>query len=132
MTRKKRPNLTDNSTKTFWKWSTRETIGYGLLFVIVILFLYRATSKTIENIRLAKYGSWTKAIVIDKQKVGGKGTIDFKVKYNVNGRQFENTTKNEPWDISDTVDVLYLPSDPNVMRSYRFIKENYTTDIELK
>jgi hypothetical protein len=132
MTKKKRSGLTNNSTPKLRRWPTRETLGFGLLIAIVIIFLYGATKKTIENIRLANHGKLTKGIVLAKKKVGGSGTIDFKVRYVVEEEQFETTTTNEPWDISDSVDILYLPSDPSIMRSYRFIKENYSTGIELK
>ncbi len=49
--------------------------------------------KTIENFSLAKSGTLTKAIVVDKQRVGGKGTIDL-TKHYVSDQEFEgNVTR---------------------------------------
>jgi hypothetical protein len=130
------PNNTNhfkNTPKTkFWNWTLRDALGYGLILTISLVFLYVATKKTIENFRLAKSGTLTKAIVVDKQKVGGKGTTDLRVRYYIDNRQFEGSVTNETWNVSDTVDILYLSTDPSVIRSYDFIKENYSTDIKLK
>jgi hypothetical protein len=72
----------------------------------------------------------TKAVVLDKKRIGGKGTIDFKITYTVSGQQYEGSLTNEPWEIGDSVDILYLTTDPSIIRSYRFISENYSTDIK--
>ncbi len=115
-----------------WNWTVRETFGYGFLIAISLVFLYGASKKTIQNFRLAKSGIAAKAIVVDKQKVGGKGTIDLTVKYYVNGQEYEGSITNELWALSDTVNIILLKSDPSVIRSFDFIKENYSTEINLK
>lgn len=130
MTTKKKIKNKDKSNSTFWKWSIRGILGYGFIIVIVILILWGSTNRTIENFQLAKYGVWTKANVLDKKRIGGKGTIDFKIRYTVDGSHYEGSLTNESWEIGDHVDILYLASDPTVIRSYRFIYENYSTDIK--
>jgi hypothetical protein len=127
---KNKRKIVDKSTSKFWKWSTKQTLGYGLIFSLVVIFLWVSTIKTIENIRLANYGLLTKAIVIDKYRIGGKGTIDIRIKYTVDGKKYESSLKNEPLEIGDSVEILYLKTDPEIVRSYRFIIEHYSTDIK--
>jgi hypothetical protein len=130
MTTKKKRKIVDKSTSKFWKWSTGQTLGYGFILSFVVIFLWVSTRRTIENFQLAKYGLLTKAVVLDKKRIGGKGTIDFKITYTVSGQQYEGSLTNEPWEIGDSVDILYLTTDPTIIRSYRFISENYSTDIK--
>jgi hypothetical protein len=108
----------------------KEINFFYLVFLgIVIYFIYHSSIKTIENIRLANNGKATRAIVTNKQKVGGKGTIDLTFKYQVNGIEYFNTQINEPYNLGDSIYVIYLESNPHISRTYRFIKNNYETDI---
>lgn len=103
-----------------------------ILFIVAVLFfLIRSSGKTIENYRLAKNGKVVKALVTHTKKVGGKGTTAVTFKYVVNGQEFLNTISNEPYQVADSVYLLYLESSPGISRTYRFIKENYSTDIRL-
>lgn len=103
-----------------------------LLFIVAVLFfIVRSSGKTIENYRLAKNGKVVKALVTNTKKVGGKGTVAVTFKYVVNGQEFLNTISNEPYQVADSVYLIYLESSPEVSRTYRFIKENYSTDIRL-
>lgn len=92
--------------------------------------MYGATKKTIENYRLSRTGILTKAVVTNNKKVGGKGTVDLTIQYNVSGQKYEGTLTNENYKIGDSLEIVYLESNPSVVRSYRFIKNNYTTTIE--
>jgi hypothetical protein len=108
----------------------KRKIPYFVLIFIITVFLYGATKKTIENYRLARIGILTKAVVTNKKKVGGKGTIDLTVLYNVSGQKYEGTLTNENYYLGDSLEIVYLKSNPLVIRSYRFIKDNYTTTIK--
>ena len=103
-----------------------------LLFVVVVIFfVVRSSLRTIENFRLAQYGRIVKAVVTNTEKVGGKGTVSVTFKYVVSGREFLRTMSNEPYQIADSVYLLYLEGSPEISRTYRFISENYSTEIRL-
>ena len=108
----------------------KRKMQYFVFAGIITVFLYGATKKTIENYRLARTGILTKAVVTNKNKVGGKGTIDLTVLYNVSGQKYEGILTNENYNIGDSLEMVYLKSNPLVIRSYRFVKENYTTTIK--
>ena len=83
----------------------------------VICFLHVSTRKTIDNFPLADHEQVLKALVTKKQKLSGKGTIEFTLKYKTNGFESINTTTNEPWTIGDSVDIVCLSDDPMIMAS---------------
>lgn len=97
----------------------------------MIHFLYVASKKTIQNFQLADRGVLAKAYVTKKKSVGGKGTIEFTLKYKVNGMTYLNELANESWTVGDSVDIVLLQEDPMVIRSFRFVSENYTTSLKL-
>jgi hypothetical protein len=94
-------------------------------------FIARSSLRTIENFRLARDGRIVKAVVTNTEKVGGKGTVSVTFKYVVGGREFLRTMSNEPYQIADSVYLLYLEDSPEISRTYRFISENYSTEIRL-
>jgi hypothetical protein len=131
MKKKSRTNRDDNQSPKA-KWGIRQWLGYGLLAVVAIHFLYVASKKTIQNFQLADRGILVKAFVAEKNSVGGKGTILFTLKYEVNGITYVNEFTNERWNTGDSVNVVVLKEDPMVMRSFRFISKNYSTSLKLK
>jgi len=98
-----------------------------ILFICFLTYLASNTiSKTYDNIKLARDGIRVKGIVIDKRVVGGKGTNELDVRYLIQKNYYHGTINNEKWNLNDSVELVCLLSDPTIVRSYDFIKTNYS------
>jgi hypothetical protein len=107
-------------------------VSIALFFGLIIYFVYHASIRTIENFLLSRHGRTVKAVVIERKNVGGGAAVSLTYKFAVGGMEYVSEQSNEPYQVGDTVDILYLDINPRITRTYRFIKNNYDTKIELK
>jgi hypothetical protein len=96
----------------------------SILILIVIIFIVIISSKkTVENYRLKRNGIITKAIIVNKKNVGSKGVIYTYYEYKVNGIKYSAySSSDDNVAVGDSIDIIYLKSDPEVSRSNSFLK----------
>ncbi len=102
----------------------KRQIKYLPFYLLISWFLYGAFSRTIENYRLSNKGVFVKAVITEVKKVGSKGTIRCFYYYTVSGIKYSGFDDTEILNSGDTILVLYLPANPEVNRSKRFIEED--------
>nr|WP_294790883.1 hypothetical protein [uncultured Mucilaginibacter sp.] len=68
-------------------------------------------------------GSKIKGVVIDKYKVGGKGTIQIDYLFKLNENTYSGSTSNEKYNVGDSLYILFLKEDPRINKSYSFIND---------
>lgn len=100
-----------------------------LMLFLTGRFIYGASEKTIESYRLANNGDLSRGIVTSRTKIGAKGTINIKYKFQANMAEYIGHTTNENYGAGDSIYILFLPGNPNINRSYSFIIKHYTTKI---
>ncbi|WP_126249200.1 hypothetical protein [Chitinophaga rhizosphaerae] len=101
-------------------------IGYLIGIVFLAVIIVPASKKTIQNLRLAKNGVFELGIVTTKYKVGGKGTFRINYEFKVENQTYTGFANDEDYQEGDSIEVVYLRSDPAVNRAYRFIIRNYS------
>lgn len=106
---------------------------YSLLSILIWFLagclIYEGSKKTIGNYQLANSGHLSKGIVTSRMKVGAKGTIWIEYEFETNNIEYVGHTTNERYETGDSILILHLLSNPEINRSYTFIKENYKTKI---
>jgi hypothetical protein len=108
------------STKPRWTW--RRIISIMPLVLLPLFLLYKIVPQTIENSQLKKHGITIKAYVAQRVEPKGHGSVEIKLKYRIKGMEFVNFCYAADWHEGDSVDIVYLPRDPMVIRSASFLK----------
>ncbi len=107
-----------------------------ILFLGFILFF--GGKQTIINYRLKNNGKCTKAIVYGRNKVGGKGTVETKYRFEWKNNSYNGlSTSDDKYRetdnfflteddllIGDTIVVVFLESNPEINRSNSIVKKN--------
>jgi hypothetical protein len=98
---------------------------YIILIALSSWLIYFMFSKTYDNYLLKKNGLLVKGIVITKKVIGGKGTINIEYYFiTPQGENYNGESNNEKYNVGDSIEILYLKSNPNVNASKSFL-ENY-------
>ena len=102
---------------------------YLALIIVAIWFLRKSIFTTVENYQLAKSGQVIKAVIISREWESSsyRNTDGFYYEFTLNTLNYEGHTFDKEIKPNDSLEVIYLPSDPNVNRPLDFIKRNYTT-----
>lgn len=106
--------------KTYWL--------YLLILVVAVLFLFRTIRITLENSQLAKYGKITYAVIGEREweSASYKTEDGFYYSFIINETLYEGHTFDQEKMPSDSIMIVYLPSNPFINRPFDFIKRNYS------
>lgn len=109
---------------------------FPILFLGFILFF--GGKQTIINYKLRNHGKCTKAVVYSRNKIGGKGTVDTKYRFEWKNNTFYGSSTSddkyretdnfflteEDLVIGDTIMVVFLESNPDINRSNSIVEKN--------
>lgn len=123
---KPKPNILQRLSK-WW---------FSILFLGFVLFF--SGKQTIINYRLKNHGKCTKAIVYSRNKIGGKGTVDSKYRFEwKNNTYYGSSTSDDKYRetdnfflteedlvIGDSIMVVFLESNPDINRSNSVVDKN--------
>lgn len=123
---KPKPNILQRLSK-WW---------FSILFLGFVLFF--GGKQTIINYRLKNHGKCTKAIVYSRNKIGGKGTVDSKYRFEwKNNTYYGSSTSDDKYRetdnfflteedlvIGDSIMVVFLESNPDINRSNSVVDKN--------
>lgn len=96
-------------------------VFFVLIAVVCGWLLYSSLKQTILNYRLKTENNQIKGRVIDRYKVGGKGTIQIDYSFTINDKNYVGSETNDKYKVGDSLIILFLKKDPNINRSYSFI-----------
>jgi hypothetical protein len=114
------------------KYFSGRQVRMALFIGLILFFVYHSSIRTIENVRLARNGLPTRAVVIERKDVGGAAGVALIYTFYVEGIRYESEQSNEPYQVGDTIDILYLAANPRITRTYRFISDNYKVKTRLE
>jgi hypothetical protein len=92
-----------------------------VLFVFFIIFLVLRNNN--NNDELQKKGKQTKAYLYKVKAVGSKGIIRGFYKFKLNNNFYEGFYDNDNLKEHDSIDILYLPDNPERNQAKQFVKD---------
>jgi hypothetical protein len=93
-----------------------------ILFICFIIFLVLRNNN--NNDELQKKGKHTKAYLYKVKGVGSKGTIRGFYRFEINNNYYEGFYDNDNLKEHDSIDIIYLPDNPERNQAKQFVK-NY-------
>lgn len=96
--------------KQMFSWAR---LYWTIVFCAFISFSVYSIKGTLKAIDLAKYGKVANARVVERKKVGGKGTIKITYIFRVMDKVYDGSCTNENFKIGDSIQVKYFENDPS-------------------
>lgn len=111
---------------------------WWFLFLFLGFVLFFGGKQTIINYKLKKHGKCSKAIVYSRNKVGGKGTVDTKYRFEWNNNTYiGSSTSDDKYRVTDnffltekdlvtgdTIIIVFQESNPEINRSNSIVEKN--------
>lgn len=93
-------------------------------FVIILLMIWYLGIRPETRIsELKENGKQTKAYLYEVMSVGSKGTIRGFYRFEINNNLYEGFYDNDELVKSDSIDVIYLPHNPEHNQAKQFVDE---------
>lgn len=102
-------------------YNYKNKISLVILLVVIAWFVYTGTKKTKTNNNLYQKGEITKAIVIDKRRVGGKGIERCTYSFSYSGVRYEGWVDDDYYKVGDTIQILFLKDKPEINGDKKFL-----------
>ena len=103
-----------------------------LVIVLISCLLIEFGKNAYENFMLKRNGIPTEAVVIKKTHVGAKGTINTYYEFMIEGKHYKGFSEyGESAEIGDTIDILYMKSNPNISKSCTFLRNQLKKTLPL-
>jgi hypothetical protein len=104
-------------------WSVWKLI-IGIILSLILITAYLIRGELSYN-NLKDKGKCIKAVVIAKKEAGSRGAIHTYYKFYVNGIAYVNFSNYDDFvSIGDSIDIVYLESDPQTNNSNTYMKCN--------
>lgn len=105
------------------RFNYKNKLSLVFFLVVIAWFLYTVAKKGKTNNNLYQKGEITKAIVIDKRRVGGKGIERITYSFSYNGIKYEGWVDDDYYKIGDTIQILFLKENPEINKDKRFLEK---------
>lgn len=92
-----------------------------ILFICFIIFLIIRNNN--NNNELQENGKQTKAYLYEVKGVGSKGTIRGFYRFEINNNLYEGFYDNDKLVKYDSIDVIYLPDNPERNQAKQFVED---------
>lgn len=92
-----------------------------ILFILFIIFL--VVRNNYNNNDLKNNGKQTRAYLYEVKRVGSKGTIRGFYRFEINNNLYEGFYDNDNLKESDSIDIIYLPDNPERNQAKQFVKD---------
>lgn len=99
----------------------KASVFFVLIMLVSSWLFYSTLKQTILNYRLKTENSQIKGYVIERYKVGGKGTIQIDYSFRINDKNYVGSETNDKYKVGDSLIILFLKKDPSINKSYTFI-----------
>lgn len=125
MSKRYKQKIVPQNSENFKKRYNYE-LPSGLIVLFILIFAIALVIHRNDNERkeLNAKGITTIGLITLKKLVGSKGTIRCFYKFNVNSKEYEGFDDTNEFKAYQTINIIYLPDDPEINRSERFLK-NY-------
>jgi hypothetical protein len=102
-------------------YNYKNKISLVVLLLVIAWFIIIVVKKGKTNTQVYQKGEITKAIIIDKRRVGGKGIERCTYSFLYNNIKYEGWVNDDDFKIGDTIQILFLKENPEINRSKKFI-----------
>lgn len=102
-------------------YNYKNKISLAVFLIIIVFFIYIGAKKTKINNNLYRKGEITKAIVIDKRRVGGKGIERCTYSFSYYGIRYEGWVDDDYYKVGDTIQILFLKDKPEINGDKKFL-----------
>ncbi|KAF2336654.1 hypothetical protein [Flavobacterium nitrogenifigens] len=93
------------------------------IVIILLMFWFLGIRPEIRVSELKENGKLTKAYLYEVKRVGSKGTIRGFYRFKVNNNLYEGFYDNDNLKISDSIDIIYLPDNPERNQAKQFVED---------
>jgi hypothetical protein len=100
----------------------KKIIGCWPIFILFFV-LIKGLMVTNDTKGILSKGETTKAYVFAKKKVGSKGTVTCFYRFSIGNLIYEGSDDTDTFNAGDSIIVKYLPNNPAINRSERFLKK---------
>jgi hypothetical protein len=95
----------------------------AVIFIVFAVIVYVVFVNQSDYNKLKNSGIRTKGIVFDKKIPGYRGIVNTYYRFYVKGVSYEeNSDDDDKIEIGDSIDIIYLESDPRINRSLSMMK----------
>lgn len=91
--------------------------------IILLIFWYLGIRPEMRISELRNHGKQAKAYLFEVKGVGSKGTIRGFYRFKVKNNLYEGFYDNDNLKISDSIDIIYLPDNPERNQAKQFVED---------
>ena len=103
----------------------KNTIKWVPFIILVLLFVYYGTKRTIENYQLKRDGKCTYAYIYSKKKEGRRGLIACYYRFSHNGHIYTlSSVHDDNSEVGDSIQIVFLETNPKISRSNTFLEKD--------
>ena len=91
--------------------------------IVLLMFCYLGIRPEMRISELRNDGKLTKAYLYEVKGVGSKGTIRGFYRFEINNNLYEGFYDNDKLMKYDSIDIIYLPNNPERNQSKQFVED---------